>query len=149
MRKKSIKIIIITLILMIVVGVGYIYLNPAILLPRPGNSNIKINEDLEFTALSSKVIVLTSKKDNSIIVPATIEKFAIDKSRLYLIQKPNKEFLKFNVNDKDETSFDESERYVWIVDLKNNYVENLYLEEDFDKKYIELKKVLNFKDIKF
>ena len=106
MKKKSLKIIIISLILFIFARGIYIKFNPEILLPKPVENTMNINENLKFVSISSNLISLVLKENNTIIVPATIKKFAIEDSRLYLIQKPNDQFLKFNINDNEEIKFE-------------------------------------------
>ena len=147
---KKIYIGIISLILLTGGALTYVYFNPLVLFPIPSeNNSIKINQKLEFLSLSSKRIVLASTEDNSIIVPESIEKFYMDNSFLYLVQKPTKENLRFTINDNDEMTFNENEIYFWIINLKNNYVEGVYTEKEFIKKYSEVNKNLEFKEIKF
>lgn len=73
----------------------------------------------------------------------------MENSFLYLVQKPTKENLRFTINDNDEMIFNENEIYFLIINLKNNYVEGVYTEKEFIKKYSEVNKTLEFKEIKF
>lgn len=119
-------------------------INPS--LPQSNNDKIlKINDELEFSKISSKLTLL--KYNSIVIVTPVIKEFAITDSRLYVIQNPDENFLNYSLNDGSNIVLDKSKTYYWIIDLSTNQVEEIYTKEEFKNRFKDLYEKLEFRKL--
>ncbi len=122
----------------------YFISNP--IMPQSNNNKtLKINDQLEFSKISSELTLL--KYNSEVLVTPVIKEFVVNDSKLYLIQNPDENFLNYSLEDGSNIVLDQSKTYYWIVDLSINQVEGIYTREEFENKFKDLYETLKFQKL--